>query len=65
MLIGIISYLSDNPTLREKRKKVHSAQLDWIWENIPDPHIIVCAQNYNQEDFDSRVEKYIIKDPTL
>lgn len=63
MLIGIISYLSDNPTLREKRKKVHSAQLDWIWENISDPHIIVCAQNYNQEDFDSRVEKYIIKDP--
>lgn len=59
MLVGIISYFTNDEKLREKRKKAHKDQLDWIYNTLPNPYVVVCAQNYRPEDFDPRVNKYI------
>ena len=48
MVIGIISYLPDNPELRSNRLDKHKRQLELFKTlNVP---IFIVAQNYKQEE---------------
>lgn len=59
MKIGIISYLPDEEQLRNTRKLLHQKQLNFFKEHLANVELIVCAQNYKEEDYDSRVDTYI------
>lgn len=63
MQVYIISYLPDEPKLRQTRLKYHTRQLNWLrnWSN--DLYITVCAQNYQPHELQTQlVDRYIEKD---
>ena len=47
----IISYLPDDPKIREARKYAHSKQIKSIKATTPHAKIFIIAQNYKEEDF--------------
>lgn len=53
--IYIISWFGerDNPTLRDKRKLYHQRQLEWARKN--DLKIVVYAQDYDEDEYESDV----------
>lgn len=45
----VISYLPDDPFIRDKRYQAHTAQIEWLRENNLD--ITISYRNYKQADF--------------
>lgn len=62
MIIGIISYLPDEPGVRSKRLEAHKKQINILKSyNIP---IYVVAQNYKEEEYDNSIN-YVYKGAPL
>lgn len=51
-MIGIISYLPDEPVLRERRFRCCVTTLNFCRQLFPEERIVVIAQNYNNENFE-------------
>lgn len=61
MEVGIVSYLPNDPKIREYRLRGVNNTIDWILNSIKGSRVVVVAQNFKKEDriSNSRVE-YLI-----